>query len=194
LFGGFLIQTLTRLSIFILASVCIRSIWACMTRSSLHLNSFATAFFSLGSEMCSTAPTSFQKCLCILSRFFRSSGFACLVIATYAVNSRNINLCQDQKKIEDALLCFNEKTTKVHSTKTLTVFEDYCVTWTLWFAVAASVAKFWVNNAWLLVVNAENGSNCACADSVTRATSKTLIGVDEGFLHFEHYPSCLRGG
>jgi hypothetical protein len=48
------------------------------------------------------------------------------------------------------------------------------------------VAKVWVNDAWLLVVNAENGSNRACADSVTRAASKTLIGVDEGFLHFEH--------
>jgi hypothetical protein len=46
------------------------------------------------------------------------------------------------------------------------------------------MAKVWVNNARLLIGNAENGSNRTCADSVTRAASNTLIGVDEGFLHF----------
>ena len=76
---------------------------------------------------------------------------------------------------------------KVNSKKALNFFEDYCVNWALWFAVTASVAKVWVNNAWLLIVNAENGSNRTCADSVTRTASNTLIGVDEGFLHFESF-------
>jgi hypothetical protein len=34
--------------------------------------------------MCSTAPTSFQRRVCMFSRFFRSSSFRLLVIGVYA--------------------------------------------------------------------------------------------------------------
>jgi hypothetical protein len=48
------------------------------------------------------------------------------------------------------------------------------------------MAKLWFNNAWLFIINTENSSNWTYNCSVALATSKTLIGVDKGFLHIEH--------
>ena len=77
---GCLIQTLTLLSILILASVCIILVCAWINLSFLQLNSFSTAFFSLGNEMCSKAPTSFQKCFWTFSLFFKFSRFELLIM------------------------------------------------------------------------------------------------------------------
>jgi hypothetical protein len=55
------------------------------------------------------------------------------------------------------------------------------------------VAKVWVNNAWFLVVDAEDCAHWTRGRGVALAASNTLIGVDEGFLHCEQYPSRLKG-
>jgi hypothetical protein len=96
LLGGFLIQTLTLLSILILASVCIRLVCVWITLASLALNSFSNAFYSLGNEMCSIVPTSFQKCLCIFSLFLSSFDTESLIFANYALNLFHINLCRSE--------------------------------------------------------------------------------------------------
>ena len=70
---GGLIHTLTLFSTRIFPSVCISLICALINLSSSQLHSFLIASSNIGSEICSSAPTWFQKRICIPSLFFINS-------------------------------------------------------------------------------------------------------------------------